>query len=275
MTANTVLVLGGTGKTGRRICEQLRARNVPVRIGSRSAEPAFDWDKPASWRNALRDVATVYISYYPDLAAPGAPQAIRAFTTLAVESGVQRLVLLSGRGEPEAQRCEQIVSESDVQWTVVRASWFCENFSESYLLEPLLAGEVALPAGDVREPFVCTDDIADVAVAALTEDGHAGRIYEVTGPCLLTFAEAVAEIARETARDIRYVQVPIGDYTAVLQDAQVPPELIGLIKYLFTEVLDGRNASVTDGVMRALGRAPRDFKKYVRDAAATGIWNAG
>lgn len=273
MTARTTLVLGGTGKTGRRVVERLRARKVPVRIGSRSGEFPFDWEDPATWSNALRGVESVYISYHPDLAAPGAADAIRSFTQLAVSRGVTRLALLSGRGEPEAQLCEQIVRDSGVDWTLLRASWFSQNFSESFLLESVLAGELALPAGNVGEPFVDVDDIADVAAAALTEDGHAGRLYELTGPRLLTFAEATAEIARATHRPIRYIQVSVEEFAAELTRAQVPPPYISLLTYLFGEVLDGRNARVADGVMRALGRAPRDFTAYARDAVATGVWN--
>jgi len=274
MTAQTTLILGGTGKTGRRIVEQLTARKVPVRIGSRSAAPSFDWENRGTWPAALANVNAVYISYYPDLAAPGATDAIRAFTELAVRSGVRRLVLLSGRGEPEAQRCEEIVMSSGAQWTVLRCSWFNQNFSENYLLEPILAGEVALPASNVVEPFVDADDIADAAVAALTDDKHVGQLYELTGPKLLTFAEAIGEIARASGREIRYVRISMDDYVAALEQAQLPADLIALIKYLFTEVLDGRNAYVTDGVERALGRAPTEFGDYARRAAASGAWSS-
>ncbi len=275
METPTTLVLGATGRTGRRVVERLRDRGLPVRVGSRSGTPPFDWTAPETWPAAVRDVEAAYVSYFPDVAAPGAVDTIRTFTALAVSSGVSRLVLLSGRGEPEAERCEQVVRACGAAWTIVRASWFSQNFSENFLLEPVLAGEVALPAGDVGEPFVDADDIADVAVAALTDDGHAGRLYEVTGPRLWTFAEAITEIARATGRDIRYVLVPIDAYAAALTRAQLPPELVTLLTYLFTEVLDGRNASVTDGVTRALGRPPRDFSDYVRPTAATGIWNVG
>lgn len=272
---STILVLGGTGKTGRRIVERLVARNLPVRIGSRSAEPPFDWEHPRTWAASLRNVRSVYLSYYPDLAAPGAAEAIRVVTEFAVDSGVSRLVLLSGRGEHEAERCEKIVRESGADWTLLRASWFSQNFSEGYFLEPLLAGELALPTGDVGEPFVDAEDIADAAVAALTEDGHVEQLYELTGPELLTFPEAVDEIARATGRSIRYVQLSPDEYAHELERAQLPPTLASLILYLFTDVLDGRNASVADGVIRALGRRPASFGEYVRATAATGVWNTG
>ncbi|MDQ3695438.1 MAG: NAD(P)H-binding protein [Chloroflexota bacterium] len=266
------LVLGGTGKTGRRVAERLRARGLPVRVGSRSSQPPFDWEDQTTWAPALQDVEAVYLTYYPDLAVPGAVDAVRSFTALAVANGVRRLVLLSGRGEDEAERAEQVVQHAGLDWTIVRSSWFAQNFSENYLLDAVLGGEVALPAGDVGEPFVDADDIADVAVAALTEDGHTGQLYEVTGPRLLTMADAVAEIAAATGREIRFIPVSPEAYVAAMTEQGVPADFVWLVNYLFTTVLDGRNASLTDGVRRALGRAPRDFADYARDTAATGVW---
>lgn len=273
-TTSKVLVSGGTGKTGRRVAEQLMAKGLSVRIGSRAANPSFDWEDQATWKPALKDIDAVYISYHPDLAIPGAVQTIRAFTKKAVENGVKKLVLLSGRGEKEAQDCEEIVMQSGVAWTIVRCSWFNQNFNEGYLVEPIIEGHVALMAGDVGEPFIDVDDIADVAVAALTEDGHAGEVYELTGPRLITFKEAIAEISKATGRPIVYEQVSAAQYKAMLVEYQIPDAFIWLVTYLFTEVLDGRNESLADGVQRALGRAPRDFSDYVKNTAATGVWDA-
>jgi uncharacterized protein YbjT (DUF2867 family) len=274
------LVLGGTGKTGRRVAERLKARGVPTRVGSRSGEPPFDWEDEATWAPALRDVESVYVSYtVPDIAVPGAVEAVGSFAELAVESEVRRLVLISGRGEEEAQRAERVVQEvsekAGAEWTIVRCAWFSQNFSESYFLEPILSGEVALPAGEVPEPFVDADDIADVAVAALTEERHAGQLYELTGPRLLTFEEAIGEIAYASGRKIRYVPVSVQEYASMLAEQEVPADYVWLLTYLYTEVLDGRNAYLTDGVQRALGREPRDFAAYVLDTAAAGIWDGG
>jgi uncharacterized protein YbjT (DUF2867 family) len=273
----TILVLGGTGKTGRRVAERLEARGVPVRIGSRSAEPPFDWEKPDTWATALDGVSAAYVSYYPDLAIPGAVEAVRAFAELAVRNGVRRLVLLSGRGEEEAQSAEQalreVSDEAGVEWTIVRCAWFMQNFDEYFLLEPILTREVALPSGHVPEPFVDAGDIADVAVAALTEDGHAGEVYELTGPRLLTMEEAVGEISKATGREIRFVSVSLEEYEAVLAEADVPPEFLSFLTYLFGTVFDGRNSSLSDGVRRALGREPKDFADYARETAATGVWD--
>ncbi len=278
MTGNTqatkpTLVLGGTGKTGRRVVQRLRARGVPTRVGSRSAQPPFDWEDRSTWAPALRDVKSVYISYYPDIAAPGAAETVGSFAELAVSSGASRLVLLSGRGEPEAEYAEQAVRDSGADLTILRSTWFAQNFSEDYLLEPVLSGEIALPGGDTPEPFVDADDIADVAVAALTDDRHIGQLYELTGPRLLTLAEAAGEIAKATGREVRYVPVSIQEYAAAAAEQGVPGEVIDILAYLFGEVLDGRNAHLADGVQQALGREPRDFADYARDTAATGAWN--
>ena len=268
------LVLGGTGKTGRRVVSRLEQRGFLVRCGSRSGEPPFDWEASKTWGPALDGVGAVYITYYPDLAVPGATEAIEAFCAQAMKTGVRRLVLLSGRGEEEAQRAEQALINSGADWTIVRASWFAQNFSESFFLESLLTGEVALPAGAIGEPFIDAEDIADVATAALVDDGHIGQLYEVTGPRLLTFAEAVAEIANASDRMIRYREISAEDYARAMEQQGVPPDVAPFLLYLFTTVLDGRNAYVTDGVERAIGRRPRDFETYARETAATGIWNA-
>ena len=270
-----ILVLGGTGKTGGRVAQKLWERGVAVRIGSRMAEPRFDWDDKATWAPALDGVGAVYIAYYPDLAVPGAVEAVRSFTETALAAGVRRIVLLSGRGEEEAQRAEQALQDSGADWTIVRASWFAQNFSETFLLDAVLAGEVALPANGVTEPFIDADDIADVAVAALTDASHIGQLYEVTGPRLMSFADAAGEIAKASGRAIRSTELSAKDYAALLEAHEVPPEVAALVKYLFTTVLDGRNEFVADGVERALGRAPRDFAEYARDAAATGVWGIG
>lgn len=267
-----VLVLGGTGKTGRRIAAGLAAKGIPVRIGSRAATPPFDWNNEAGWDACLRDVEAAYISYAPDLAMPGATDTIQAFVDRAKGRGVRRLVLLSGRGEAEAQACERIVQESGLEWTVVRASWFFQNFSEGAFVDMVQAGRITLPAGDTPEPFVDVDDIADVAVAALSESGHAGEVYEVTGPRLMTFAEVAAELSAATGRTIDYVQVPHRAFVDGARDAGAPKEVVWMLDYLFSTVLDGRNTYLTDGVQRALGRDPKDFVDYAREVAATGSW---
>jgi uncharacterized protein YbjT (DUF2867 family) len=267
-----ILVIGGNGKTGRRVAARLRERGLPVRIGSRSGEPRFDWDDRTTWGPALRGTSAAYITYYPDLAVAGSTDAIRTLAAIALEQGVRRLVLLSGRGEVEAERAERALQESGADWTVLRCSWFMQNFSEAFMLEQVLEGVVALPGEDVATPFVDADDIADVAVAALTEPGHSGRLYELTGPRRLTFGEAVAEIARASGRELTYLPVTVDELADGATAAGVPADVVALLRYLFTEVLVEENSSLTDGVREALGRAPREFADYAAGAAASGIW---
>ena len=268
------LVIGATGKTGRRVAAGLEARNVPVRHGSRSALPPFDWHHEAGWDACLEGVKAAYVTYSPDLAMPGATDAIQAFVDRAERHGVERLVLLSGRGEEEAQACERIVQAGSPEWTIVRASWFHQNFSEGAFVDMVLGGQITLPVGDTQEPFVDVDDIADVAVAALTEDGHAGEVYEVTGPRLMTFEDVAAELSKATRRPIRLVPVPHDAFVAGVRDSGAPKEVVWMMDYLFATVLDGRNAHLTDGVQRALGRSPKDFATYAREVAATDLWSS-
>jgi uncharacterized protein YbjT (DUF2867 family) len=269
-----ILVLGSSGKTGRRVAERLRERELAVRAGSRSGDPPFDWERPETWAPALDGVRAAYVSYYPDLAVPGAVDVVGSFAELAVNRGVRRLVLLAGRGEPEAEEAERAVQDSGAELTILRSTWFAQNFSEDYMLEYVLSGVVALPAGDTPEPFVDAEDIADVAVASLTDERHIGHLYELTGPRLLTFDEAVGEIAAATGREIRYAPITVSEHEAAATEHGVPAEVVELLTYLFTTVLDGRNARLADGVQRALGREPHDFADFARRTAATGVWDA-
>ncbi|MFF1556372.1 NAD(P)H-binding protein [Streptomyces sp. NPDC058279] len=265
----TTLVIGGTGKTGRRVAEKLSAQGLPVRVGSRSGEPAFDWNDPDTWVPALEGVDRVYVTYYPDLAFPGAAEQVGAFAKVAVDNGARRLVLLSGRGEEAARVSEDNLKASGADWTVVRSSWFNQNFNESFFLEPVLAGEIALPTADAVEAFVDADDIADVVVAALTDDKHIGKTYELSGPRLLSYSDVAAELSKATGRQITYVSVTNEEYRAVLRENDLPEEFADL----FTMILDGRNAHLVHGVEEALGRKPKDFADFAREAAATGVWD--
>jgi uncharacterized protein YbjT (DUF2867 family) len=244
-----------------------------VRIGSRSGTPPFNWEDESTWEGAVRGVQSAYVTYYPDLAFPGAADKVLAFARVAVDSGVRRLVLPSGRNEPGALLGEQAVRESGAEWTIVRSAFMNQNFNEGFWVDSLLAGELAAPAGDVGEPFIDADDIADIVAAALTEDRHVGQIYEVTGPRLLTFGEAVNEIAAASGRQIGYVPITPQEFAAALIDAGVPEDFATDLTDLFSQVLDGRSSYLTDGVQRALGRGSRDFADYAREAAATGVWS--
>ena len=268
-----VLVTGGTGKTGRRVAQRLADKGVATRVASRSADVALDWNDPDSWTPALAGVTSVYLAYSPDLAIPGATDTIRAFVDAAKGQGVEKIVLLSGRGEEEAQACERILADSGLRWTVVRASWFAQNFSEGEFVHMVMNNAITLPARDVPEPWIDINDIADVAVAALTEPGHDGEIYEVTGPRAITLTEIADMLTEATGRQIAYVDVPHDGFVEGLKEAGLPDDLVWLLGYLFDTVLDGRNSHVCDGVERALGRPPGDFRDYAQRIAGRGTWD--
>lgn len=272
MTSN-ILVIGGTGKTGRKVVDGLRKHQQNVRIGSRTNDPAFEWDNPATWPKALAGMEKIYITYYPDLAVPGALEAIQGLTEAAKAAGVKKLVLLSGKGEREAERSEEVVANSGLDYTLVRASWFNQNFSESFLLEPILAGHVALPMPEAKIPFVDTGDIAEVVVQALLHEEHNGKTYEITGPRALTFKEVVQEIAAGTGKPIHYQVVSQEAYNAMMKSAGVPADYIWLFDYLFREVLGNPdNQAISKDIEKVLGRPATDFKDYVQATAKTGVW---
>ncbi|EJL49145.1 putative nucleoside-diphosphate sugar epimerase [Rhizobium sp. CF122] len=272
MQNSEIIVIGGSGKTGGRIADQLAKRGLTFRFASRSSARPFDWEKRADWAATLAGAKSAYVSFQPDLAVSWAADAIGALARTAIDCGLSHIVLLSGRGEEGAQRAEEALKASGIDYTILRASWFCQNFSEGAFAEQVAAGELALPAGAVKEPFIDTDDIADAAVVALTDASHVGKTYELTGPRALTFREAVAEIAEACGRDIAYQQISMAEFKEGLAAAGLPKDMIDLLEELFTQVLDGRNSRVANGVAEILGRPAKDFGDYARDAAANGTW---
>lgn len=273
MTPQPILVIGATGKTGSRVAIRLEAMGLSVRRGTRSAEIPFDWEDAETWAPALDGVAKAYVTYFPDLAFPGAVEKVEALCKVALKSGLQHLVLLSGRGEHHARLGEEVVRRSGIDFTLVRSAWFAQNYSEGYLRDPVLAGVLPMPGGDIQEPIIDIDDIADVVVEALTGDGHVGALYEVTGPRLMSFSEMAGALSDATGRPIRHIPISFEEFHANI--AQAGGDFVAdVFTAIARETLDGRNAKVCDGVMRALGRPPRDFADYARSASQAGAWAA-
>ncbi len=274
MKNSPILIIGKNGKTGARVNQRLQSLGYATRPVSRSTTPAFDWDAPATWRAAIQGVRSAYVTYQPDLAVPHAEAAISAFLQVAADAGVEHVVLLSGRGEEGAQRAEDALMTSGIYWNIVRCSWFSQNFSENFMLDGILAGELVLPATDTVEPFVDVDDIADVAVATLIDPRHRNKLYELTGPRALNFAQCMDEISEALGRPVKYTPVPVEVYIEALDEQGVPQDYQWLLNELFTEVFDGRNSRVTSGVEEALGRPATDFKTYVEKTIASGVWDS-
>ncbi|MDX8351021.1 NmrA family NAD(P)-binding protein [Cognatiyoonia sp. IB215182] len=271
MTDQPILIIGATGKTGSRVAAKLEAKGVTVRRGTRRSETPFDWEDPATWTPVLSGVSKAYVTYFPDLAFPGAVEKLEAFAKVAAKTGLEHMVLLSGRGEHFASMGEEVVRNSGVPFTIVRAAWFAQNFSEGYLRDPILGGVLPMPGGDIAEPIIDIDDIADVVVAALTEEGHLGQRYEVTGPRLMTFAEMAGVLSDTLGRPIQHVPITFEDFHANVA-ASGDTFVADVFTAIARETLDGRNAHLTDGVERALGRKPRDFADFAQSAHAAGAW---
>jgi len=267
-----ILIIGKNGKTGSRVNQRLQALGYTTRPVSRSTTPSFDWENPATWASAIKGTRCAYVTYQPDLAVPNAEATIKEFVRVASENGLEHIVLLSGRGEEGAQRAEEVLKASGISWNIVRCSWFCQNFSESFMLEGILAGELVLPAADTVEPFVDADDIADVAVAALIEPNHRNKLFELTGPRAMTFSQCIKEISDALGRPVKYTTIPVDDYINSLHEQGIPEDFQWLLHELFTVVFDGRNANVMSGVEEALNRPPRDFKAYVQKTIESGVW---
>lgn len=269
-----ILVIGGTGKTGSRVAKKLSQLGHDVRIAGRKTNPAFNWENPATYDAALKDIDRAYIVYYPDLAVPGSRDAIRTLTNKALKAGLDKVVLLSGKGENEAEACEQIVAESGLNYTTVRASWFNQNFSEGAFLDFVLAGNVALPMPGAEIPFVDADDIAEVVAKVLTDDSYNGETVTVTGPRKMTFKEAVETIAAETGKEIHYQPISIEEFKEGMKAVGLPDSYVWLFGYLFEEVLGNiDNQDISHDIQKILGREATDFKVYVTKSQTTGVWN--
>lgn len=277
MAENRILVVGGTGKTGRRVVSRLEAQGVPVRVGSRSGTPRFDWLDESTWEAVLDGVTGAYV-----VPMDGSP-AVPALLKRAAASGVRRLVLLSargidvpgyyGEGDIEGQLVnERALRDSGAAWTILRPGWFSQNFSEGLFRDPILAGELRLPAGEGAASFVDVDDIAAVAVAALTQDGHAGEIYELSGPRAVTFEQAAELIGAATGRSVRYVAVEPEAYVAELVAGGLSPDEAQGWTAALGPIRRGPEAKISDGVRRALDRDGIDFAEYVYAAAKAGDW---
>ena len=274
MKSENILIIGGTGKTGRLVAKNLTQLGHHVRVVGRKTSPSFDWDDPATYDAALKDMDRAYVVYYPDLAVPGARDAIHHLTEKALKAGLDKMVLLSGKGETEAEACEEIVANSGLNYTTVRASWFNQNFNEGAFKDYIVAGHLALPMSEAKIPYTDTKDIADVVTKVLLDDTYNGEVVTVTGPEKLTFEEVAGIVSRKLGKTIQYHPISMEEFRAGLTQAGVPEPVIWLLSYLFTEVLGhSENQTISNDVERILGRKPITFEEYVEETVASGDWN--
>ena len=269
-----ILVIGSTGKTGKRVYNRLQKKGLDIRPASRNSVIPFDWYNERTWPEALTGISKAYITFQPDLAVPGSEDIIFRFANTARNAGLSKLVLLSGRGEEKAMECENIVKDSGMDWTIIRSSFFMQNFSEGLWANDISSKELIIPAVRAKEPFVDADDIADVVVEALTDSKHNSQVYEMTGSELLSFEEAIGKLSAALHAEINLFQIPIDKYRDILRTNHIPDDIIRLISYLFTEVLDGRNESIVNDIERVLNRKPGSFDNFIQKAIREDCWKS-
>ncbi|MEU2945313.1 NAD(P)H-binding protein [Nocardiopsis alba] len=277
-----ILVVGAAGTTGRRVTRMLDERGHETRPASRSSEWRFDWNDTDTWDRVLKGARSMYlVQYDPEPLAP-------AFIERAVEHGVERVVLLSGRGiddpdylpeffgdgEVTLGKGEEAVRASGAEWTILRPGWFAQNLGEGMFGEDVRSGRVALPFGRGRVSWIDAEDIAAVAVAALTEEGHHGRTYELSGPAALDPEETFAEISRAAGRSVEYAPVSVEEFVELRVGRGWSAEDARTFATLLSPIRRGKDEALSDGVRRALGREARSFAEFARDAAASGVWKA-
>jgi uncharacterized protein YbjT (DUF2867 family) len=281
MTNTPILILGGQGKTGRRVAERLTSQQVPVRLASRSSEQRFDWYDDSTWSAAVAGIDTAYLA--PPVGPMGLTQAGK-FIKQAAAEGLRRVVLLSGRGVGSPGRefavyrggldLEYAVKDSGADWTIVRPSWFAQGFSEDFLYDYVMAGQIRVSAGDGAEPWIDVNDVAEVMTAALLDTKHVGRAYSLSGPRTLTLTQVAAELSDAIGRPIGYVALEPEQFVAELVRYGVPQEDAESVRDLFAVIRNHRSEYTSDGVQQVLGRAPRDFSDWARTVAQTGAWSA-
>jgi uncharacterized protein YbjT (DUF2867 family) len=257
-----ILVLGPTGKTGRRVVRALSAAGVQIRPASRSSAVRFDWSDESTWQPALQGVTAAYVI------APYDPAAAEPFVRLAKSSGVRRLVLLSGRGLDEApaeffqgmRAAEEALRASDLSWTILRANNFNQNFSEEIWESEVRAGRLSLPVDGTPEPFVDVQDIAEVATLVLTSNGeHDGQTYNLTGPEALTFTDALRKISPA----VELVELTPAEYHDALVSQGVPEAEAAELNAVYEAMRKGLLTTPTDDIPRLLGRPATSFDTYV------------
>ncbi len=279
-TNDTVLVLGATGKTGRRLAEQLRAAGAPVRTAARKgADVRFDWDDAGTHDAALAGVRAVYL-VPPALRLDHAPT-VAAFLDRAEAAGVQHVTVLSARGvdlaPPEAaMRAVELDVQARTALTssILRPSWFMQNFDESFFQPTIAAaGVLPVPTGDGPEAFVHVHDIAAVAAATLLDPAaHAGRDYAPTGPQALSFGQVAERIGATIGRPVRHVDVPREAWIAEAVAGGLPADYADLLAGLFDIIKAGHGAVPNDDVLRVTGQPARSLEDYLAEPGVAAAW---
>jgi len=270
-----VLVIGGTGKTGSAVVRGLRARGVMTSIASRTANGPdrvrFDWADPSSHAAALHEAEAIYLV---------APALVRdpslwmvPFIERAIARGTRRFVLLSSSAidehAPGMGAVHAALAARAPEWTVLRPSWFMQNFSDpQHALGRSIREErtIISATGDGRLGFIDAEDIAAVAVATLLEPANAALV--LTGPEALSYAEAAAILSRVIGEPVVHHALTSEAWQARMIAGGMPADYAALLGALEQAIADGAEDRVTDEVLRRTGRPPRSLEAFAREAFA-------
>jgi uncharacterized protein YbjT (DUF2867 family) len=271
--SNMALVLGGTGKTGARVAARLTGLGLPVRTAARGgADIRFDWDDPATHRDAVEGADRVYL-VAPVMRTRFAPQ-VSAFLDLAEAVGVRHVTYLSAYGMESAPsdvalRAVELdlMGRSTLTHSIVRPAWFMQNFSETFLMP--VDGAIVVPTGDGGEAFVDAEDIAAVAAATLADpEAHAGAEYVPTGPDVLTVSEAADIIGSVIGRAVRHVDIDRRSWVESVIASGVPAEYGEMLQILTETIASGRGSRPNCDVETVTGAPPGNFTDFARRTAA-------
>jgi ergot alkaloid biosynthesis protein len=275
-----ILVTGGTGKTGRRLVSELRGKGVECRVASRGAtvaegERPFDWTLPESWDGALEGVSTAYL-VAPSAVGEPAPVMID-FLRRAQKRGVSRFVLLSAAplpaGGPAMGQVHLWLKENAAEWTVLRPSWFMQNFSEGQHLASIQDEDGIYSATeDGRVPFVSADDIATAAMAVLTSEDPFNSDFILTGDRPLSYDEVAERIGMAVGRRISHRRLSSDELAARYRLLGLPPVYAEKLAAMDRAIAEGAEDRTTDSVKFLLGRPPISFDDFVEASAAS--WSA-
>lgn len=260
-----LFVMGASGRVGGALVRALDGRLPLRRAGRGPGEVPFDLLDPATFDATLDGVTSVFLMRPPQIASGAA---FRPFLDACAARGIARMAVLSVKGA-ETNRVlphhgmEQEVMRRGFDWTMLRPSDFMQNLETVHRDDIRKRGRIAVPAGKGASAFIDVEDVGAVAAKVLTEDGHGGIVYTLTGPEALTFAQVARIMSEVLGRPITYAPPWIAQFIARRRAEGTPLGMALVMTALYSVQRFGGAAEVTDDVPRLLGRPAGGLHSYV------------
>lgn len=278
----TILVMSSTGKVGQELVRELHNANADYRVATKSLDRAkslwdfdapamyFSYDEPETFAPVLQGVTRLFLLHPED--KPGRHKDLFAFIDAAVAAGVKQIVYMSALGadlRPDDPLCqvEHYIANSGLQYTILRPNWFMQNFNTVDLRRINIKNEVLQPSGDAQIALIDTRDIAAVAAKLLLNGVHHGKAYTLTGSEAFSYGDVAAKLSAITNRKITHVSPTPESEIQRMKDANIDPEPIYFMQWLFEDIVRGYAAIITSDVEEQLGRPARSFEQYLNDYA--------